>query len=200
MNERIFSNEIDIDKEPYIWKTGIEGFLIVKRPRYYDERGSFQELVRIPDLEHALGRKISPMQSQVSFSNPNVLRGIHAESQVKIITPLQGKMLSVIVDLRPSSRTFGQFIMLDIDANESTPNITLCLDEGLGNSLYVYPDSKNLIYHYSVSKLYDPSNKGRGVAFSDKTLNIPWPDHDSIISDRDRELPDLESFINKFYG
>lgn len=186
------------EKEPFIRETEISGLLIIRRPRFADERGSFQEEFRIPDIEKVIGRKVEIRQTQISDSEPRVLRGIHAEPQDKIITPLTGKLLAVIVDLRPDSRTFKKWIMLDIDNTVNLERITLFVPEGLGNAFYVYPDSPKVLYQYAVTKTYDSKTAGMGVRFNDESLGIPWPDMDPKISDRDRQLPTLEEFLQKF--
>jgi len=194
-------DKIDFNEEPYIYKTEIEGFYIIRRPKFGDDRGSFQEHFRIPDIEKALGHEVKIMQSQTSTSQPNVLRGIHAEDQVKIITPLTGKIMVAIVDLRPDSKTFKKHIAFDIDNTDLSARFTtICLERGLANSFYVYPDSERLIYTYSVSGIYDPKNNGRGVKYDDPTLNVEWPTNSPIVSDRDRQMPNLEDFVEKFYG
>src|SRR5260221_6417383 len=98
MSERLIANDIELKSEPYIRRTNIDGFFLVKRPRFFDDRGSFQEIVRVPDIEEAMGHQVRIMQTQGSFSLQNVLRGIHAENQIKLITPQNGRILAVIVD------------------------------------------------------------------------------------------------------
>ncbi|HSX49119.1 MAG TPA: dTDP-4-dehydrorhamnose 3,5-epimerase [Candidatus Saccharimonadales bacterium] len=202
MSERINTKEVVLGREPYICETGIKGLLLVKRPRFYDARGSFQENYRTQDLENALGYRIQIVQSQLSFSKPNVLRGIHAENQTKVITPITGKILSVVVDLRKGSETFGQYVMFDID-NDCDDNqlTTLCIARGLGNSLYVYPDSGLVRYMYSVTSLYNPKNDKMGVWFNDPFFEIPWPIEDNaILSEKDKNLPSLATFMKFVYG
>lgn len=182
--------------EPYIIKTPIEGLLIIKRPRYADFRGSFQELCRVPDLNKATkGTKIA--QSQISISKNNVLRGIHAEPRDKIITPIVGKMLSVIVDLRKDSATFKKWIGFEFDnSSVDTPYTTMLVPNGCGNSFLV--TGEDLIYHYTYSSVYDPKWSGMGVRYNDPDLAIDWPIKEPILSDRDKNMPSLQEFIEKY--
>jgi len=154
-------NSLTLKEEPYIISTPIEGVLIIKRPRYTDFRGSFQELIRIPDI-NKLFKKTEIIQSQISISKVNVLRGIHAEPRDKVITPITGRMTAVIVDLKTKSPTFKNWIRFDFD-NTSIETIfaTLFVPDGCGNSLCVYrkkgdTSDGTLIYHYTYSSVYVP--------------------------------------------
>jgi dTDP-4-dehydrorhamnose 3,5-epimerase len=193
--ERIETSVITIDREPYIRESSIKGLLIIKRPKYLDARGNFQENYRLPDIIEAIGRPVNFLQCQDSFSRPRVLRGIHAEPQDKIITPMTGQMVTVIVDLRRNSETFLKWVMFDFDNRDpSRPTTSLFVPEGLGNSFCVY-GTEPVWYKYGVSKIYDPQTAGKGVHWQDETLSIPWPVEEPIISERDENLPSLQEFL-----
>lgn len=203
-NERINTREIIADKEPFIMETKLNGLLIIKRPFNNDDRGAFQEDFRVPDIEKIIGRKIILQQGQHSFTKPGVVRGIHSEPQDKIITPFFGRIVSVIVDLRPKSDTFKQWIMIDFDLIEPAPEMTsLFVPEGMGNSFCAYrkegdPIPGIALYRYSVNQIYNPKFSGVGVRFDDSELGIPWPVDNPIVSDRDKNMPTLKEFVVQF--
>lgn len=196
-------NSLKVDKEPYIISFPIKGVLLIKRPQYADDRGSFQELFRIPDIGKAF-KKTQILQSQISISKLNVLRGIHAEPRDKVITPIVGRMAAVIVDLRVDSPTFQKWIRFEFD--NTSPNIpytTLFVPAGCGNSLCVYQKRGDagdgtLIYYYTYSSVYDPKWAGAGVKYDEPKLDIKWPIKNPVVSDRDKNLPSLKEFIEKF--
>jgi len=197
-------NSIRIEEEPFIAKTKIKGVLIIKRPKFSDDRGSFQELYRIPNINKICG-KTGVMQSQISISKSNVLRGIHAEPRDKVITPITGRMSAVIVDLRRKSSTFMKWIRFDFDNYRSNDIFTtIFVPAGCGNSVCVHKKKSdkgngNVIYHYSYSSVYDPKWAGSGVRYDDPSLKVKWPIQNPILSERDKNLPYLEEYV-KIYG
>ena len=203
LGKTISVNSLKVDKEPYIIASSIKGVLLVKRPCYADFRGSFQELYRIPDIAKSF-KKTQILQSQISISKLNVLRGIHAEPRDKVITPIVGRIAAVIVDLRIKSPTYKKWIRFEFDNTSSeTPHTTLFVPAGCGNSLCVYrkandPGDGTLIYHYTYSSVYDPSWAGSGVKYNEPQLNIKWPIKNPILSDRDKNLPFLKEFVEKY--
>lgn len=197
--EVLNANELIMESEPYIYQTSIPGLLVINRPFFHDSRGSFHEKYRVPDIEAYLRRPVILKQSQVSASSPGVLRGIHVEQQDKLISVLEGKVLAVFVDTRRDSATFGKFLMTSIDADSGrTP--TIFLPEGVGNSFYSYEEHTNqVLYAYSVTGVYNPTDAGRGIYFDDPTLNIPWPNMSPTRSVRDMNgLCSWNEFLEKF--
>lgn len=202
IGENVDVNKLKANKEPYIIETPIMGLLVIKRPCYSDNRGSFQELCRIPDIKN-IYPNVKILQSQVSVSKENVLRGIHAEPWDKIITPIIGRMSSVIVDLRSDSKTFKEWIRFDFENNFNNGLTTLFVPSGCGNSLCVFKNSEDtgsgdVIYHYTYSGIYDPALAGAGVFYKDTDLNINWPVKEPILSNRDINLPTLKEFIKLY--
>ncbi len=197
------STDINLDKEPFIVSTEIDGVYIIQRPYFSDNRGGFQEDFRIPDLEERFGSPIKILQVQASDSLPHVLRGIHVEDQQKIITPRSGHLLACFVDLRPDSETFKKVLQIEFEVKEGERRMTLFLPSGVGNSFYVYPDSGKVQYSYCVTSTYSPENAaknaGRAVKWNDEKLAIRWPtDGELIISNKDKNEKSFDSFIDTY--
>jgi len=152
--------------------------------------------MRISDIEKKINREVIIRQTQISTSKPGVLRGIHAEPQDKIITPMTGLMLAVFVDLRKNSDTLGHHIAMEFDMKEpeATPYTSVFIPERVGNSFCVH-GKKVVVYQYAVSKEYDPKTAGKGVRWDDPELGIQWPIENPVISERDVELPSFSSYI-----
>jgi len=196
---KIAINDLNSADEPFIYQTEIKDLLIIKRPHFPDSRGSFQELYRTPDIEKLIGREVKLKQGALAESDPNVLKGIHAEPQDKVIIPLTGKLIAVIVDLRVDSKTFKDYIMVDFDISDEAPTrASLFIPKGCGNSYYVYKKSRRVFYQYAVSETYDPSTREMGVRFDDGQLNISWPENNPILSERDKNMPSLSEFLERF--
>jgi len=174
--------------------TSIPGLIFIKRPIYEDERGFFRELVRVNEIEEAIGVNFKFKQWSFSKSNPKVIRALHSEDQNKIIFPIYGKLFAAYVDTRPSSKTFGKVYTHTFDGNE---NEAVFIPKGVANSLCVI-DDKPIYYMYLIDEYYDPK-KTKGIAWDDPDLAIDWPVKDPIISERDRNNSTLrEVFPEKF--
>lgn len=180
--------------DEFIQKTSIEGLLILKRPKHEDERGFFKEIFHVDEIEKTLNIEFKGVQMNHAFSKPKVLRGIHAENWNKIICPLNGEVFVAVLDIRPESPTFGQVETFNINDEN---RIALFISKGLANS-YCITGEQAVDYVYLVDAYYDGTDQ-RAVAFDDPDLNINWPISDPIISERDKNNPNLrELFPEKF--
>lgn len=180
--------------DEFIQKTSIEGLLILKRPQHSDNRGFFKEIFHLDEIEETLNIKFKGVQMNHAFSNPKVLRGIHAENWNKVIYPINGSVFIAIVDIRVDSPTFGKFATFKINDEN---RVALFISKGLANSYCVLSDTP-VDYIYLVDSYYDGTDQ-RAVAFDDPDLNIDWPIKDAIISDRDKNNLTLrELFPEKF--
>ena len=83
-------------------------------PRVFgDERGWFYESFHQDRFDAAVGRHVAFVQDNHSKSAHNVLRGLHyqvRQTQGKLVRVTAGSVYDVVVDLRRSSPTFGQWL------------------------------------------------------------------------------------------
>lgn len=177
-----------------IEKTSILGLLVIKRPTFKDERGYFKEVFRQDGLEKTAGIKFSPIQWNHSYSKPRVIRALHAENWNKIVYPVTGKMFAALVDIRPDSKTFGEYETFTFDGKDLK---ALFIPKGLANSICVL-GSTPVHYLYLVDAYYSGKDT-RAIAWDDPDIGIDWPITDPIISERDRNNPRLRDlFPEKF--
>ena len=97
-------------------KTKIKDLVLIKTNIYRDKRGFFKEI----EKKNLLKKNF--IFDCFSFSKKNTLRGLHLQtknSQAKIITVVQGKILDVVVDLRKKSKTFGKHFAIEISQNSN---------------------------------------------------------------------------------
>lgn len=180
--------------EDFVQKTSLDGLLILKRPKHEDHRGFFREIFHLDEIEKTLNIQFKGVQMNHAFSQPKVLRGIHAEGWNKIICPLNGDVFVVIVDIRPNSPTFAKFETFNINDEN---RIALFVSGGLANS-YCVLGEKAVDYVYLVDAYYDGTDT-KGIAFDDPDLKIDWPIKDPVLSERDKNNPKLrELFPEKF--
>ncbi len=141
-----------------IWGTPIEGLLVWDRKRYNDIRGSVQELLKVDELSTVLGRELVIKQSMLSTNEHyGVFRGLHAEPMDKLVTPITGKVFIAIADIRPDSKTFGQYVSFIFDQTDhKKPRKTLVVSNGLANSFLTLTDEE-VLYIYAATGSYKTS-------------------------------------------
>ena len=79
----------------------IEGLLVVRWDRLYDDRGFFKHTYQHSELTQALGREPRLRQGNHSRSQAGVLRGFHIEPWDKLIYVPRGLATCVVADVRP---------------------------------------------------------------------------------------------------
>lgn len=108
--------------------TKIEGLLILHPNVFGDDRGWFMESFNQQRFEQALNELNLPIphfvQDNHSLSQKGVLRGLHYQNaphaQGKLVRVVQGKVWDVAVDIRPDSKTYGQWVGVELSAENKT--------------------------------------------------------------------------------
>lgn len=177
-------------------KTSIEGVYILEPRVFNDARGYFYEVWRKSDFEQNIG-KIDFIQDNESKSSYGVLRGLHYQkgdfSQAKLVRVIKGKVLDVAVDIRRSSPTFGQHVMVELsDENKRQ----FFIPRGFAHGFLVL--SEEAVFTYKVDNVYAPQNEA-SILYNDPELGIEWPidSKDIITSEKDLKasrLKDAELF------
>ncbi len=171
-------------------KTDIPGLIIFDVSEVGDERGYFQEKYQKAKLVAAgMPENFTVVQNSLSYNKEaGVTRGFHAEPWDKYISVVTGKVFAAYVDLRKGP-SFGKVVTVEI-----TPNVTVFLPEGVGNSFQTLePDT---YYLYSVSAHWSADNYDKYcfANLGDPDIGIDWPIalEKAIMSDRDRNHPLLK--------
>jgi dTDP-4-dehydrorhamnose 3,5-epimerase-like enzyme len=182
-------------------KTKLPGLFHIVSTVHGDARGSFREVVRVPEVTSLTGYDFLGAQVNHSHSTYGTLRGLHVEPWAKLVTVVSGLALCVILDCRPRSRTFGKYEMIYLgygknDKGEEIKGGALFVEPGLANSYMVL--SKKCDYAYVVDDLWTPQTSTYAINPMDPKLAIPWdkfvPLSKIIRSDRDINSPDLEAY------
>ena len=159
-------------------KTKIKDLVLIKTNIYKDTRGFFKEV----EKNNVLKKKF--IFDCFSFSKKNTLRGLHLQtknSQAKIITVVQGKILDVVVDLRKKSKTFGKHFSIEISQNS---DFSLFIPEHFAHGFLCL--SKKCGVYYKCTN-YRDVNSETTIRWNDKTLGIKWPIKKPILSKKDRK-------------
>jgi dTDP-4-dehydrorhamnose 3,5-epimerase len=105
-------------------RLAIPEIVVIRFARFRDHRGFFTEHYREsdvnghPDLAGLRGLRFCQMNE--SFSRAGTIRGMHFQWNPymgKLVRPVSGRLIDLILDIRKGSPTFGKMIAHDLPAN-----------------------------------------------------------------------------------
>jgi dTDP-4-dehydrorhamnose 3,5-epimerase len=159
--------------------------------RREDERGFFARTFCQREFEiHGLNARIA--QCNISFNKrKGILRGMHFQaapfSEAKLVRCTSGCIYDVIIDLRPSSPTFKQYVAVELSAENRK---MVYIPEGFAHGFQTLEDDTEVFYQ--MSQFYSPEH-ARGVRWDDAAFGIEWPPAERTIVEKDRNYPDFLS-------
>ena len=176
----------------------IADVILIEPTIHGDDRGYFIETFRQDLLEEAIGYKVNFVQDNESKSTKGVLRGLHYQlkpfTQAKLVKVIEGSVMDVAVDIRKSSPTFGQYVSVELTAQNKHQ---LFIPYGFAHGFVALTDTAT--FSYKVDNYYSKTHD-RGISFDDKQLDINWgmPYEMLQISNKDRQLPSLNKIEKNF--
>lgn len=172
----------------------IKGVWVIEPKVFTDERGYFMESYKKGLFEQHVG-KVEFLQDNESKSTKGVLRGLHYQagnySQAKLVRALQGAVLDVVVDIRKSSPTFGQYVAVELSEENKKQ---LFVPRGFAHGFLVL--SETAVFSYKVDNIYSPEHEA-SIRWDDPKLNINWrvSKDDVILSAKDEAAKLLDEAI-----
>jgi dTDP-4-dehydrorhamnose 3,5-epimerase len=172
-------------------ETALQGAYLVGLKKIEDERGFFARGWCQKEFE-ATGLNPNMVQINIGMSfKKGTLRGMHYQeapyAEAKLVRCTRGAICDVIIDLRPRSPTHGQWIAINLSADNHQ---MLYSPEGFAHGYQTLTDDAEL--YYMTSAFYVPS-AARGVRYDDPAFAIQWPLPVSVISKSDRQWPDYQT-------
>ena len=173
--------------------TALEDCFIIEPKLFKDKRGYFFETFNQKSFNKIAGIDTKFVQDNESFSTKGVLRGLHYQigdfAQAKLVRVICGKVWDVAVDIRKHSKTFGQYISVELSEENKKQ---LFVPRGFAHGFIVLSDTA--VFSYKCDNFYDKSSE-RGIAYNDSKLNIDWQLHKNefIVSEKDVILPKFEN-------
>ncbi len=175
----------------------LKGAYIIKPFCATDERGGFIkdyniEMFRNNGIEHNLKEVF------YTVSKKGVIRAIHFQmekQQAKLVRCISGKVYDVIVDLRPTSETFGQWRAFELTGENMC---SLYVPQFFGHGYLVMEDS---VVSYKCGEVFYGEGDS-GIMYNDKELAIEWPIEqiggisNLIISEKDKNLMSFSEYKN----
>ena len=172
-------------------ETKIKGVFIIEPKVFQDARGYFMEAWKQAEFDEHVGRTVF-IQDNESKSSFGVLRGLHYQkgdaSQAKLVRVIKGKVLDVAVDIRKSSPTFGQHVMVELSEENKRQ---FFIPRGFAHGFLVLSDEA--IFTYKVDNPYAPQCDA-GIRWNDPDLGIEWPIDPAkvLTSEKDLKQPLLK--------
>jgi len=153
-------------------QTRIPDVLLLEPKVFGDERGFFFESFNQRVFAEVTGLNVAFVQDNHSRSARNVLRGLHyqvEQAQGKLVRVVAGAVFDVAVDIRPDSKTYGQWVG-EILSGENKRQ--LWVPPGLAHGFVVLSDFAEFLY--KTTDYYAPEHE-RCIAWNDPDLAIDWP-------------------------
>lgn len=178
-------------------KQELDGVVIIDHQVFNDSRGYFFESFREDCFEKEI-ENIHFVQENESCSSKHVVRGLHYQkppySQAKLVRCVRGRIVSLALDLRNGSATYGKCLQTELS---ETNKLSEYIPHGFAHGFISLED--NSVVQYKCDNYY---NKGEmyGVNVLDPALEIVIPfDRDKvIISEADLQRPLLKDVNSPF--
>lgn len=178
--------------------TALDGVMILAPQRFGDARGWFCETWNAARMA-AAGMALPFVQDNHSMSaEVGTLRGLHFQrpphAQDKLVRCTKGAIYDVAVDFRAGSGTFGQWVGVDLTAENGRQ---LLVPKGFLHGFVTR--AKDTEVQYKCTDVYAPDCDG-AVRWDDPEIGIDWGVSAPVLSAKDAAAPYLRDVISPFGG
>src|SRR4029453_17241763 len=176
-------------------ETKLQGAFILDVERREDERGFFARAFCQQEFpQHGLKPVIA--QANVAYNHrKGTLRGMHFQippaAETKLVRCTRGAILDIIVDLRPESPTWLEHVAVELTEDNHR---ALFVPERFAHGYQVLTDRTET--SYQVGEFYSPPHE-RALRYDDPRLALEWPLPVTVISEKDRDAPLLETWEDR---
>lgn len=178
--------------------TALDGVMILAPQRFGDARGWFCETWNAARMA-AAGMALPFVQDNHSMSaEVGTLRGLHYQrpphAQDKLVRCTKGAIYDVAVDFRAGSGTFGQWVGVDLTAENGRQ---LLVPKGFLHGFVTR--AKDTEVQYKCTDVYAPDCDG-AVRWDDPEIGIDWGVSAPVLSAKDAAAPYLRDVVSPFGG
>jgi dTDP-4-dehydrorhamnose 3,5-epimerase len=162
----------DIPSKLKATPTAIPDVLVLEPTVFGDNRGWFTESFNASDFAKAIGLDVQFVQDNHSFSRQWTLRGMHYQmehTQGKLVRVIAGSVFDVAVDLRKQAATFGQWVGVELSAQNHKQ---LWVPPGFAHGFLVLSETAEFVY--KTTDYYHPDSEVC-LSWCDPTVAILWP-------------------------
>ena len=174
----------------------LAGACLIELTRISDERGYFSRLYDAETFAKYDLQTVWEHDSQSFNLKRHTVRGLHFQTppfaETKLVRVSRGAISDVIVDLRRSSATYGQWEMVELSEENGK---CLYIPKGFAHGFCTLTDAS--IVNYKIDAPYNAASAS-GIRWNDPALGINWPTVDPTISVRDTELQLFTDFVSPF--
>lgn len=178
-------------------KTAINGVVIIEPRIFEDARGYFFESFRQDVFMKEVGNARF-VQENESCSSKYVVRGLHYQnppySQAKLVRCVRGRIISLALDLREGSATYGECLQTELS---ETNKLFEFIPHGFAHGFISLED--NSVVQYKCDNYYKKEEMF-GVNVLDPVLkiNIPFGKNQAIVSESDQQRPFFKEIVSPF--
>ena len=151
---------------------------------YSDNRGYFFESWNKKSFNKLLDVNYDFVQDNHSISIEGTLRGLHYQfpnPQGKLVRVTSGEIFDVIVDIRESSSTFGQWRGVNLSSDNMKQ---IWIPPGFAHGFLTLSSKAEVLY--KTTDYWDKENE-KTIIWNDKDISIDWPATKKvIISEKDQ--------------
>ena len=168
----------------------LAGLRLIQPAVFGDHRGFFLETYQ-RDRYAAAGIDVAFVQDNHARSSQGTLRGLHYQAspgQAKLVRASLGRILDVVVDIRPDSATFGEWESVELDSESKAQ---LFVPVGFAHGYCVLSDFAEV--EYKVSSNYEASQE-MSIRWNDPDIGVEWPLAEPVLSQRDLDAESFASF------
>lgn len=175
-------------------ETALQGAFLIEIKKIEDHRGFFGRAWCQQEFEQA-GINSNIRQINTSLTHKKgTIRGMHYQidphQEGKLIRCTRGRIYDVMIDLRPDSPTFMQWIGHELSENNYR---MVYVPENFAHGFVTLEDHCEV--YYPVTEFYTPGSE-RGIRYNDPAFKIEWPIDIEVVSDKDMSHPDFD--LNRF--
>ncbi len=169
-------------------ETKLKGAYTIEIEKIGDDRGFFARAwCKREFQDHGLTASLA--QANIAFNRERAtLRGMHYQlfpfEEAKLIRCIKGKIFDVMIDLRPDSVTYKEWVGIELSEDDHR---FIYVPENFAHGYLTL--SENTEIFYQVSQFYTPESE-RGLRWDDPTFGIKWPLNEGLnISEKDQNWP-----------
>lgn len=176
-------------------ETALSGAFVIDLEPHDDDRGFFARSFCQHEFEdHGLKPVIA--QANLAFNRrKGTVRGMHFQvppaAETKLVRATRGAILDIILDLRPESPTYLRHISVELTEDNHR---ALYVPERFAHGYQALADSTET--SYQVGEFYSPADE-RALPHDDPRLGLEWPLPVTVISEKDRNAPPLDTWEDR---
>ncbi len=163
----------------------LNGIIIIDLEEFQDSRGRFSENFNLKNFKKISKRRnINFVQDNLSISKKGVFRGLHFQykyPQAKLVSVLSGEILDIVVDLRKSSKSYGDWASYKISRKNKKQ---LFIPEGFAHGFLSLSNDTKVMY--KVSDYWNFKDEYT-LKFDDQKINLKLPFLPTSISQKDKQ-------------